>query len=197
MHTDQKAIRFSSILSHVDCSGTVYTGCPPLKVHTSLRKGLLPCTSCSHGMAAELVFTKADHFRELQVHAWRAVAKSSVMSSHLTFLHPHLYRLFLFLFLLYLQFLNSLLQGPPQGPLLISSTWGEFALILSCPSFPSSIRTWTQFNLDPFPGGSEDKASACNAGDPGSIPALGRSPGEGNDKPLQYSCLENPMDRGA
>ena len=48
-----------------------------------------------------------------------------------------------------------------------------------------------------FPGGSEDKASACNAGDSGSIPGLGRSPGEGNDNPLQYSCLENPMDRGA
>ena len=48
-----------------------------------------------------------------------------------------------------------------------------------------------------FPGGSEDKASACNAGDPGSIPGLGRCPGEGNGNPLQYSCLENPMDRGA
>ena len=41
------------------------------------------------------------------------------------------------------------------------------------------------------------KASAYNAGDPGSIPGLGRSPGEGNGNPLQYSCLENPMDRGA
>ena len=48
-----------------------------------------------------------------------------------------------------------------------------------------------------FSGGSEDKASACNAGDLGSIPGLGRSPGEGNGNPLQYSCLENPMDRGA
>ena len=46
-------------------------------------------------------------------------------------------------------------------------------------------------------GGSEVKASARNAGDPGSIPGLGRSPGEGNGTPLQYSCLENPMDRGA
>ena len=46
-----------------------------------------------------------------------------------------------------------------------------------------------------FPGGSEDKAFACSAGDPGSIPGLGRSPGEGNSNPLQYSCLENPMDR--
>ena len=41
------------------------------------------------------------------------------------------------------------------------------------------------------------KASAYNAGDPGSIPGSGRSPGEGNSNPLQYSCLENPMDRGA
>ena len=48
-----------------------------------------------------------------------------------------------------------------------------------------------------FPGGSEDKASACNAGDPGLIPGLGRLPGEENGNPVQYSCLENPMDRGA
>ena len=48
-----------------------------------------------------------------------------------------------------------------------------------------------------FPGGSEVKASACNVGDLGSIPGSGRSPGEGNGNPLQYSCLENPMDRGA
>ena len=44
-----------------------------------------------------------------------------------------------------------------------------------------------------FPGGSEVKASASNVGDPGSIPGSGRSPGEQNGKPLQYSCLENPM----
>ena len=48
-----------------------------------------------------------------------------------------------------------------------------------------------------FPGGAEVKASACNAGDLGSIPGLGRSPGEENGNPFQYSCLENPMDRGA
>ena len=48
-----------------------------------------------------------------------------------------------------------------------------------------------------FPDGLESKESACNAGDLGSIPGWGRSPGEGNDYPLQYSCLENPMDRGA
>ena len=48
-----------------------------------------------------------------------------------------------------------------------------------------------------FPGGSDGKESACNVGDWGSIPELGRSLGEGNGNPLQYSCLENPMDRGA
>ena len=48
-----------------------------------------------------------------------------------------------------------------------------------------------------FPGGSDGKASAYNAGDPGSIPGLGSSPGEGNGTPLQYSCLENLMDGGA
>ena len=46
-------------------------------------------------------------------------------------------------------------------------------------------------------GGSAVKASTWNAGDPGSIPGLGRSPGEGNGNPLLYSCLENPMDGGA
>ena len=45
-----------------------------------------------------------------------------------------------------------------------------------------------------FPGGSDGKVSAYNAGDPGSIPGSGRSPGEGNGNPLQYSRLENPMD---
>ena len=47
------------------------------------------------------------------------------------------------------------------------------------------------------PGGSDGKESACNTRDPGLIPRLGRSPGEGNGNPLQDSCLENSMDRGA
>ena len=47
-----------------------------------------------------------------------------------------------------------------------------------------------------FPGDAGGKESVCNAGDPGSNSGSGRSPGEGNGKPLQYSCLENPMDRG-
>ena len=48
-----------------------------------------------------------------------------------------------------------------------------------------------------FFGDSDGKESACNTGDLGSIPGLGRFPGEGNGNPLQYSCLKNPMDRGA
>ena len=51
--------------------------------------------------------------------------------------------------------------------------------------------------IEGFPAGSDGKMSAYNAGDPGSIPGLGKSPGEGNGNPFQYSCLENPMDGGA
>ena len=48
-----------------------------------------------------------------------------------------------------------------------------------------------------FPGVSDSKESACSEVDPGLIPRSGRSPGEGNGNPLQYSCLDNPLDRGA
>ena len=54
----------------------------------------------------------------------------------------------------------------------------------------------SSFEHHGFPGGSEGKESICNAGDPALIPGSGRSPGEGNCYPLQYSCLESPMDRG-
>ena len=67
-------------------------------------------------------------------------------------------------------------EAPPCGMTL--------ALVLGCPYAP----------IRGFPGGSEVKESACNAGDPGSIPELGRSPGEANGNQLQYSCLENPME---
>ena len=59
-----------------------------------------------------------------------------------------------------------------------------------------SVKTGCVLHSTGFPGGSEGKASACDAEDPGLIPGLGRSPGEGNGNPLQYFCLENPMDRG-
>ena len=57
-------------------------------------------------------------------------------------------------------------------------------------------RNYLRPHFRDFPGGSDGKASARNAGDLGSIPGSGRSPGEGNGNPLQYSCLENSMDRG-
>ena len=59
------------------------------------------------------------------------------------------------------------------------------------------IITANIFSAYYVPGGSDSKESACNVGDLGSIPALGRTPGERHGNPLQYSCLENPMDRGA
>ena len=59
------------------------------------------------------------------------------------------------------------------------------------------LQFWSQTKLDEVPGDSDGKESACNAGDLGSIPGWGRSPGEGKGNPLQYSCLEKPMDRGA
>ena len=63
-------------------------------------------------------------------------------------------------------------------------------------NIPQNLYIIEATNSD-FPGGSESKAPAYNAGDPGSIPGSGRSPGEGNGNPLQYSCLDNPMDGGA
>ena len=60
----------------------------------------------------------------------------------------------------------------------------------------AKILEWLPFPLG-FPGDSDSKESACDVGDPGSIPGLGRSPGEGNGFPFQDSCLENPMDREA
>ena len=64
--------------------------------------------------------------------------------------------------------------------------------------YPEGLRMKEDLNLPlGFPGGSDGKASAYNAGDLGSIPGSGRSPGEENGYPLQLSCLENPMDRGA
>ena len=63
-------------------------------------------------------------------------------------------------------------------------------------SFLLLIISYWALTLRCFPGSSASKESACHSGDPGSIPGSGRSPGEGNGLPLQYSCLENTMDRG-
>ena len=90
----------------------------------------------------------------------------------------------------------------------IFSTQG-LNLSLTSPALAGDYRTMiylrnATFNMICFPvngfsgvlGGSDSKKSVCNAGDLCSIPRLGRSPGVGNSHPLQYSCLENPMDRG-
>ena len=73
------------------------------------------------------------------------------------------------------------MSAPLSQPLLNLQAFGGWALV-------------SQMG---FPGGADDKESAYNVGDPGLIPGSGRSSGEGNCSPLQYSCLENPMDRGA
>ena len=67
---------------------------------------------------------------------------------------------------------------------------------MACVTTGPILTNTTQVTLG-FPGGSDSKDSACNVGDPGLIPGLGRPPGEGNGYPLQYSCLENSMDREA
>ena len=77
------------------------------------------------------------------------------------------------------------LQVWNEGP------WGTFFSIDLC------LYLYPRFLKLGFPGGSVGKESACDAGDTGLIPELGRYPGEGNGNPLQYSCLENSMDRGA
>ena len=60
--------------------------------------------------------------------------------------------------------------------------------------YPSALELHSTLVRRAFPGGSDDKESACNVGDLGSIPGLGRCPGERNGNPLQYSGLENPME---
>ena len=84
--------------------------------------------------------------------------------------------------------------GDGQGGLACCDSWG-------CKESDTTERlNWTELNwthLKGFPCSSVGKGSACSAGDPGSIPGLGRFPGEGNGNPLQYPCLENLRDRGA
>ena len=64
------------------------------------------------------------------------------------------------------------------------------------PMLALDFKNWV-YHREGFPGGPDSKESACDAGDLGSIPGWGRSPEEGNGNPLQCSCLENSMDRGA
>ena len=96
----------------------------------------------------------------------------------------------------FLFFSPSFLPSPPPSPsssFFVHSPWFWVHLRLF---FWRLLGIHLALSLG-FPGGSDGKAPACNAGDLGSIPGSGRSPGEGNDNALQYSCLENPMDGGA
>ena len=77
-----------------------------------------------------------------------------------------------------------------------TNEWEDHSNNLEPPS-PWSFDSALDLGTWGFPGGSDSKVFACNAEDPGSIPESGRSPREGNGNPLQYSCLENFMDRGA
>ena len=83
-------------------------------------------------------------------------------------------------------------------PLYISQSQSHKTFFSLSPELMITQQT-TQFKLcaREYPGGSEVKGSGCNTRDLGLIPGSGRSPGEGNGNPLQYSCLENPMDGGA
>ena len=91
--------------------------------------------------------------------------------------------------------INTVLHWPQiscQG--FHNIVWKNPNKLLGQPNTYKALNTWRKLD---FPGGSDAKASAYNVGDPGSISGLGRSPGEGNGNPLQYSCLENSMDGGA
>ena len=99
-------------------------------------------------------------------------------------------------------FLEQQFQGA-KASIVAPGFQGTGSIIVTCGLSCSACGIFPDLGLNPcilhwhdFPGGSDGKASAYNAGDPGSIPGLGSSPGEGNGNPLQYSCLENPMDRG-
>ena len=85
---------------------------------------------------------------------------------------------------------NLLSKITEREEFCFSKLFWRFALLENYTCFPNLLAMpyWWRG----FPGGSDGKESACNAGDPGLIPRSGRSPGEGNDYPLQYSYLENP-----
>ena len=103
---------------------------------------------------------------------------------------------------------RSLCSSEPQGPHLqngvcspgawaLSHSHGWWVMRQDSPGALFVLKGRRFGEESGFSGGSDGKEPTCNAGDPGSISGLGRSPGEGNGHPLQYSGLENPIDRGA
>ena len=91
-----------------------------------------------------------------------------------------------------------LIQGDAQNsPLLSQARMPCVPVCLGGKGFLLVLKWDGLQGVRGVPGGSDGKESACNVGDPGSVPGLGRSPGEGTRYLLQYCCLKNPMDRGA
>ena len=86
------------------------------------------------------------------------------------------------------------IQSSLPQPMFSSCSGKPFFFLSTCHLPTSSVQPYHPLG---FPGCSDGKEFACNAGDTGSIPGSGRSPGEGNGNPFQYFCLENPRDRGA
>ena len=98
--------------------------------------------------------------------------------------------------------LNRSTEAASAGDMSLfgDSHHNQSRLLFTAPEYPSFIHDTLEHLLHTtwgFPGGSDGKESACNAGDLGSIPGSARSPGEGNGNPLQDSCLENSTDRGS
>ena len=93
--------------------------------------------------------------------------------------------------------LTLITEEETGSPLHTQTTLSQTIILPICSSKGPFIFPKNHSFYPYFPGGSDSKASAYNMGDLGLIPGLGRSPGEGNGNPLQYSCLENPMDGGA
>ena len=92
---------------------------------------------------------------------------------------------------------SSILALPPpkkKGAQRNTCRWFHGVMVSTLDSESSDLSSNLNGTFMGFPGGSDGKVSACNVGDPGSISGSGRSPGEGNGNPLQYSCLKNPMD---
>ena len=86
---------------------------------------------------------------------------------------------------------------PEETDYYIESTSSYLKTSKESEEFSLSFTLYLRDQFESFPGGSDGKESACNTGNLGLIPGSGRCPEEGNGNPLQYSCLENPMDRGA
>ena len=128
---------------------------------------------------------------------WEAPTKSRQLASNT----GHLISQFWRLEVLHQGVTGAMLPlGPRVGSLVTLPSVQWWLQFLGSPTraldFPPVCRNKLK-TTQGFPGGSDGKGSACHVGDPGSIPGLGRSPGEGNGYPFQYSCLETSTDRGA